>query len=75
MFASDWFISLFTSTMPISRSTKLFNVFFKHGWVAVYKLILMILKKFQKTLLQSKEAGDILISLKNNDLFALNLNP
>lgn len=69
MFSSDWFISLFTSTMPLTKTTKFFHLFFKEGWVVVYKIILMILKTFQPSLLTISEAGDILVTLKSNDLF------
>ena len=73
MFSSDWFISLFTSTMPISKTTKFFTLFFKDGWVAVYKIILMILRHFSKELLKIRESGDILVALKNNEMFLQNL--
>ena len=44
-------------------------MFFKDGWISVYKIILMILKLFQKSLIGIKEAGDILVKLKSNELF------
>jgi hypothetical protein len=69
MFSSDWFISLFTSTMPLTKTTKFFNLFFKEGWLVVYKIILMILKTFELSLLAISEAGDILVTLKSNELF------
>ena len=74
MFASDWFISLFTSTMPITKTTRFFPIFFKEGWVIVYKIILMILKSFQQTVLTIRDAGDILVKIKNHELFIQNIN-
>src|SRR4051812_22218845 len=43
MFAADWIISLFSSTMPITRINKFFGMFFKEGWIVSYKVILLIL--------------------------------
>lgn len=74
MYSSDWFISLFTSTIPISQTTKLFNIVFKDSWIGVYKIILTILKSFESNLLNIKEACDILVTLKNNDMFLQNLS-
>ncbi len=47
----------------------LFTAFFKEGWIVVYKIILMILKLFEKDLLVIEEGGDILVALKNNEMF------
>ncbi|CDW91372.1 tbc domain containing protein [Stylonychia lemnae] len=72
VFSSDWFISLFTSSIPLTKTTKLFTAFFKDSWVSIYKIILMILKYFKKKILQINEYGDILIALKSNEFFPQN---
>lgn len=44
MFASDWIIGLFSNTIPLDKINKLYSLFFKEGWVVVYKIILLLLK-------------------------------
>lgn len=73
MFCTDWLISLFTSTLPHSQTTKFFHLFYREGWIVVYKMILMILLHFQDQVLAIKEGGDILVALKNNEMFLQNL--
>jgi hypothetical protein len=46
MFAADWIISLFSSTMPITRINKFLGMFFKEGWIIVYKVVLLILERY-----------------------------
>lgn len=72
MFSSDWIISLFTSSIPLSKTRKLFNLIFKDGWLAIYKMIITILKTFESDLLKINESGDILVALKNNEMFLQN---
>lgn len=43
MFSSDWIIGLFSNTMPISKICKFYTLFFKEGWIVVYKTILLLL--------------------------------
>eukprot|EP00347_Sterkiella_histriomuscorum_P006456 403352707 len=74
MFSSDWFISLFTSTIPLSQTTRLFNLIFRDSWIGVYKIILIILRNFESKLLATSEACDILVALKNSEMFLQNLH-
>ena len=72
MFASDWIIGLFSNTMPLSKISKFYTLFFKEGWIVLYKMILILLKKFEKEMISNKETGDILIQLKSNASFQQN---
>lgn len=44
LFSTDWLIGLFTSSMPVSRIHCFFSLFFKHGWIVVYKFVISILE-------------------------------
>mmetsp|Transcript_949 Transcript_949/g.958 ORF Transcript_949/g.958 Transcript_949/m.958 type:complete len:120 (+) Transcript_949:183-542(+) len=72
MFASDWIIGLFSNVMPLSIISKFYSLFFKEGWLALYKVVLVLLHRFQKQLIQNRETGDILIQLKSNPSFQTN---
>ena len=43
-YVSDWMIGLFASTMPVTIIHRFFNLFFKEGWTAIYKIIFLILR-------------------------------
>ena len=73
MFCSDWLISLFTSTLPHSQTTRFFQLFFKDSWIVIYKMILLILTHFEESILKIREPGDILVALKNNEMIHQNL--
>lgn len=47
---------------------------FKEGWIAIYKIVLTIMKQFREDLLKIKEGGDILVALKNNEMFIQNMS-
>ncbi len=61
MLLSDWIIGLFSSTIPIRQIPKFYTLMFRFGWVAFYRVVINILKKFEKEMMNNKEAGDIVI--------------
>jgi hypothetical protein len=67
-FASDWYLTLFTSLIPIQSSFKLFSYFFKYGWVFIYKLLLTILERLEKKILELEDGIFILGIIKPLEL-------
>jgi Rab-GTPase-TBC domain len=51
MFATDWYLTLFTSLVPIQVSGKTIGYFIKFGWVFLYKLCITILERLESKLL------------------------
>lgn len=43
VFASEWIITLFSQTMPLSLIHVFFEKFFKIGWIAFYRVIIRML--------------------------------
>jgi hypothetical protein len=72
MFATDWYLTLFTSLVPIENSGKIIGNFFKQGWVFAYKFLIILLERLEDRLLSKVDRIDILgiikpLELVNND--------
>ena len=66
MFATDWIIGLFCSTVPLGKLAHFFDKFFEEGWKYFYKVVIAFLNEIEKELLQEDEMCEILNSLKKN---------
>ena len=75
LFATSWIIGLFAQTIPFSQIDKFFGMFFRYGWIVVYKITLLILRSFSRDLLGVHDSGEILNILKNKDEFQTNFKP
>ena len=64
MYASDWLFGLFASVIPLDKMKTFYNLFFKRKWVFFYSMILSILKKLERYILEEQELWDILNSIK-----------
>ncbi|OMJ91078.1 hypothetical protein SteCoe_6438 [Stentor coeruleus] len=72
MFATDWYLTIFTSLVPIESSSWVFNSFFKDGWIFIYKFLMTIMERLEDQLLKKNDRIDMLslikpIELVNND--------
>ena len=52
MYASQWFITLFTYSFPFELVTRAWDAFLFEGWKAVYRVALAVLKANQDSLLR-----------------------
>ena len=66
MFATDWIIALFCSTIPLNKLAYFFDKFFAEGWTFFYKIVISFLREIEEQLLQEEEMCDILNMLKTN---------
>lgn len=72
MFATDWYLTLFTCLVPIENSSQVIDGFLKGGWVFAYKLLIVILERLENKLIDLDDRIDILrmikpLELVNND--------
>ena len=52
MFASGWFMTLFSSlnTLPLASAARVWDLYLTHGWAAVFRLCLALLKRIEAEL-------------------------
>ena len=52
MFASGWFMTLFSSlnTLPLASAARVWDMYLTHGWSAVFRLVLALLKRIETEL-------------------------
>ena len=53
LYATNWFMTLFSSRMPIELTLRIWDIFFIEGFIVMYKIIIAIFKINQKELLKS----------------------
>lgn len=53
LYATNWFLTLFSSRMPIELTLRIWDIFFIEGFSVMYKIIIAIFKINQKELLKS----------------------
>lgn len=64
MFATEWLVTLFTSSVPIDQSHQVLSKFFKNGWVFIYKLFLEITTRLSEKIMHTRSFAGILNILK-----------
>lgn len=67
LFATDWFLTLFTNTMPIQYSGEIFKYFFTQGWAFFYKLCIEIIIRLSDKLLSANTFAQVLSYIKPHD--------
>jgi TBC1 domain family member 10 len=50
MYATSWFMSLFTSNLPFSLTVRIWDMFLCEGWKVLYRIALGLLCSFDKTI-------------------------
>ena len=68
MFATDWYLTLFTSLVPIQDSAKIIGNFFKQGWVFIYKFLIVLLERLEEKMLAVEDRIDLLSLIKPIEL-------
>jgi hypothetical protein len=53
LYATNWFMTLFSSRMPIELTLRIWDIFFIEGFIVMYKIIIAIFKINQKELMKS----------------------
>lgn len=64
MYATQWFLTLFTSSFPFEFAVRCWDVFLLEGWSIVYKLSIAILQLSSKVMLEFNEFEDVMVYLK-----------
>ncbi|KAH8581689.1 tbc domain-containing [Cryptosporidium sp. chipmunk genotype I] len=64
MLATDWFLTLFSYSIPLNIIGKFWDDFFQQGWVPLYKLILYRLQRIESNILCSNDIADIMNAIK-----------
>ena len=67
MFTTEWFMTLFTSHIPLEHSFRVLTGFFKNGWVFLYKVCLSIISRLSEKILEGTNFALILSTLKPNN--------
>lgn len=64
MLATDWFLTLFSYSIPLNTIGKFWDDFFQQGWTPLYKLILYRLQRIEPNILHSTDIADIMNAIK-----------
>ncbi|KAH8740290.1 hypothetical protein FG386_001565 [Cryptosporidium ryanae] len=64
MLATDWFLTLFSYSIPLNVIGLFWDDFFEQGWIPLYKLILYRLKRIENNILSCCDIADIMNSIK-----------
>ncbi|KAJ1610822.1 tbc domain-containing protein [Cryptosporidium canis] len=64
MLATDWFLTLFSYSIPLNIIGKFWDDFFQQGWTPLYKLILYRLQRIESNILSSYDIADIMNAIK-----------
>lgn len=64
MFATEWFLTVFTRSFPFDLVTRVWDVFLYEGWKIVYRVALALIKSISK-LLKALEFEGIMARLKD----------
>ena len=74
MFATDWYLTLFTSLVPIQFSDSILGAFIKYGWLSMYKFLLIIIERLEEKLLNLDDRLDMLRLIKPLELVSNDWN-
>eukprot|EP01080_Neovahlkampfia_damariscottae_P000350 gene350-6764_t len=61
----SWFMSLFVGILPIETTFRIWDSFFFEGYKILYRISITLFSTFEKELLNSKDIGDIMMTIKN----------
>ncbi|KAH7648732.1 tbc domain-containing [Cryptosporidium bovis] len=64
MLATDWFLTLFSYSIPLNIIGLFWDNFFEQGWIPLYKLILYRLQRIEDNILSCYDIADIMNSIK-----------
>jgi hypothetical protein len=64
MFATEWCFTLFGSMVPVQHMGHFIDMFLSNGWMSLYKVALVILRRLESVLLEKEDIGEILCILK-----------
>ncbi|KAI8816929.1 rab-GTPase-TBC domain-containing protein [Fimicolochytrium jonesii] len=71
MYASQWFLTLYTYNFPLSFVFRIFDIIFAEGAIeTILRFSIAILKKNEPLLLKEEEFENVLDVLKGDRLFA-----
>jgi len=57
LFATPWFLTIFTSVLPLNVAVKVWDLFLLRGWVAIYRISLSLLTLLEKEFLEGDFEG------------------
>jgi len=57
MFATKWFVTVFTSSFPFDVVTRLWDIYLHQGWKIVFRVILALMKNAEAKMLESGFEG------------------
>mmetsp|Transcript_4055 Transcript_4055/g.8471 ORF Transcript_4055/g.8471 Transcript_4055/m.8471 type:complete len:775 (+) Transcript_4055:99-2423(+) len=57
MFATQWFITIYTNTFPFDLVTRVWDMFLVEGWKVVYRVMIALLQSAEKKLLRMEFEG------------------
>ncbi|KAF8820092.1 TBC domain-containing protein [Cardiosporidium cionae] len=64
LFASEWFLTLFASSVPFEPLNRIWDEFFEEGWSSIYKLIIQRCLMLRYKIMINKETDAILGIIK-----------
>ncbi|KAF7457503.1 TBC domain-containing protein [Cryptosporidium felis] len=64
MLATDWFLTLFSYSIPLNVIGRFWDDFFTQGWTPIYKLIIYRLQRIQSDILSSNDIADLMNAIK-----------
>lgn len=70
---ADIFLTLFTSSAPFLPVTRIWDLFFAHGWIFLCRLCVSFLVAERDVILQADTLETVLMLVKSNSLFKSNL--
>ena len=62
----DWIFCLFGSSIAIEKIGLFFDYFFESGWIFFYKVIIQIINKHEKAILDPKNSDDVFGSIRRH---------
>jgi len=70
---ADIFLTLFTSSAPFLPVTRIWDLFFAHGWIFICRLCVSFLNAEREMIMQAETLDTIMMLVKSNSLFKGNL--
>lgn len=70
LYATPWFMTLYSSVLPFNLFLRTFDIFLLEKWKIIYRVGLTILKHHEAAILRAQGFDEIMVALKNIDVFA-----